>query len=360
MDSVAEDPVLEVYERGDRAYIGIDQSQRLDHEWAGNVVDLCPVGSLLSKDFLHKARAWDLDKAASICPGCTQGCNMTVDTRDEVVVRLRPRPNLEVNRHFLCDTGRADYRWMNRGDRVEAPLVARQGPPPRHRLGRRSRATWPILSPRDGSVVVLAGGRASCESIGWVMSMVAERSVTAAMQVPRGEKCRWPPSPIWHCGAERAANLDGASLFGYGAEWTSAIDAVRTAALVIVLDVELTDDDAEVVAGARQVVDLGSVAHPRLSGAQLVLPVTTMVEEQGVFVNRDRRAQRFLAAKSAPGMARPAWWVAAQAWARAGEGRSAPATASEAFGSLAPFEGISYRDLGLTGRVLTGVTAEAT
>ena len=38
------------------------RTPRLDHPWAGNVVDLCPVGSLLSKDFLHKARAWELDK----------------------------------------------------------------------------------------------------------------------------------------------------------------------------------------------------------------------------------------------------------------------------------------------------------
>src|SRR5499425_48035 len=67
MEDVAEEPVLAVAERGDRAYIALDQSERLEHPWAGNVVDLCPVGSLISKDFLHKARAWDLDKTASIC-----------------------------------------------------------------------------------------------------------------------------------------------------------------------------------------------------------------------------------------------------------------------------------------------------
>src|SRR4026208_2287425 len=123
MEDVAENPILNVSERGDRAYIGISSEQELDHPWSGNVVDLCPVGSLISKDFLHKARAWDLDKTASICPGCTQGCNMMIDTRDGAVVRLRPRANLEVNQHFMCDVGRADYRWMNRGDRAEVPLT---------------------------------------------------------------------------------------------------------------------------------------------------------------------------------------------------------------------------------------------
>src|SRR5678816_635028 len=123
MDDVAQEATLNVSERGDRAFIGIAEEQRLDHPWSGNVVDLCPVGSLLSKDFLHKARVWDLDKTGSICTGCSQGCNITIEMRDEVVVRLKPRPNMDVNRHFMCDHGRMNYRWMNRGDRVEAPLV---------------------------------------------------------------------------------------------------------------------------------------------------------------------------------------------------------------------------------------------
>src|SRR6266545_3835294 len=114
MEDVAKEPVLNVSERGDRAFIGIHPEARLDHPWAGNVVDLCPVGSLLSKDFLHKARAWELDKTASICTGCSQGCNITLDTRDEVVVRVRPRPNLDVNRYFICDHGRMHYKWMRR------------------------------------------------------------------------------------------------------------------------------------------------------------------------------------------------------------------------------------------------------
>jgi NADH-quinone oxidoreductase subunit G len=127
MDDVAHTPVLNVSERGDRAYIGIDQGHRLEHPWSGNVVDLCPVGSLISRDFLHKARAWELDKTASICTGCSQGCNIGIETRQNTVVRLRPRSNDAVNRYFMCDHGRSHYRWMNRGDRIEAPLVRHDG-----------------------------------------------------------------------------------------------------------------------------------------------------------------------------------------------------------------------------------------
>ena len=65
MDDVHEDAVLAVGERGDRAVITTAPDAGLTQAWAGNVVDLCPVGALLSKDFLNKARAWELDRSAS-------------------------------------------------------------------------------------------------------------------------------------------------------------------------------------------------------------------------------------------------------------------------------------------------------
>src|SRR5215211_3803832 len=126
MDDVAHEPVLNVSERGDRAFIGKFEGKDMTHAWAGNVIDLCPVGALLSKDSLNKARAWELDRAASVCPNCSQGCNMIVETRDNQVVRLRPRPNEQVNKYFMCDHGRLNYRWMNRTDRAKQPMVRTQ------------------------------------------------------------------------------------------------------------------------------------------------------------------------------------------------------------------------------------------
>ena len=194
MEDVADTPVLNVSERGDRAFIGIDREQRLDHPWSGNVVDLCPVGSLLSKDFLHKARAWDLDKTASVCPGCTQGCNINIDTRDDVVVRFRPRPNLEVNRHFMCDYGRMNYRWLNRGDRVEAPLV-REG-------GRHVATDWDTALDRLEQAVRGASGhgghprlRARLGPSRWAWC----GGCWTGPRSPRRSRCRWAtrrPSPV--------------------------------------------------------------------------------------------------------------------------------------------------------------------
>ena len=358
MDHVAEEPVLNVSERGDRAYIGIDPAQRLDHEWSGNVVDLCPVGSLVSKDFLHKARAWDLDKTASVCPGCTQGCNIMIDTRDDVVVRLRPRPNLEVNRHFICDTGRADYRWMNRGDRVEAPLVGGGGDAPRATDWDGALvALRAAVDAAAGETVLLLGGRVSTEGIGWLLRLLDGRQVTAAMRVPLGEEVPLAGIDDLALRRERAANLHGARLLGATAEWGAAIEATAGAALVLVVDCELEDAEASAVAGAGAVVHLATVPDPRLDAASLVLPVTTMAEEQGVFVNRDGRAQRFLPARTPPGMARPAWWVAASAWAAGSPERSVPATASEALAALEALGGLDHRALGFTGRRVGQVEA---
>ena len=360
MESVADEPVLNVSERGDRAYIGIDPDHQLTHPWSGNVVDLCPVGSLISKDFLHKARAWDLDKTASICPGCTQGCNIMIDTRDDIVVRLRPRPNLDVNRHFICDTGRADYRWLNRGDRIEQPRHSALGAQGSALGWDEALAALAGLVGGAKNVVILASGRASTESLGFVRRMVEGSRVVAAIKIPIGAEAPLAGIPNLALRAERVPNLHGARLAGYSASWTEAVAASRAADLTIILDAEL--DDADVAALGANTVVIGTIDDDRLQGATLLLPTTNMAEENGTYVNRDHRVQRYFQAKPAPGMARPAWWIAAEA-IQIASGLSSPQTAAEAFaalGSSVPeLAGLSYADLGHTGRVVSPATAGA-
>ncbi|PYP28865.1 MAG: hypothetical protein DMD49_13905 [Gemmatimonadetes bacterium] len=86
-----------------------------------------------------------------------------------------------------------------------------------------------------------------------------------------------------------------------------------------------------------------------------MLPIANVAEEEGTFVNRDGRVQRYVQAKPAPGMAQPAWWVLGALGARLGRG-TAPAGAAEVFDRLAAsvpaFAGLSYANLGLGGRVI--------
>jgi NADH-quinone oxidoreductase subunit G len=280
-----------------------------------------------------------------------------MDTRDDIVVRLRPRPNLEVNRHFMCDYGRMNYRWLNRGDRIEAPLIRDGG---RHvatdwdtaldRLGQLIRGT-------SGSAVILASGVASTESLGLVRRMLDRLSVTAVVQVPIGEEAPLAAVPNLALRAERAPNLIGAELLGYGSDWPTGLLELASAGLVIVLDADLSQSDLDLIARApASVVVLGTIFPEGLRNAELVLPITTMAEENGTYVNRDRRIQRYNQAKSQPGMARPAWWVAGEVIAGPGPSASAPATAAQAFellGERWPVLAVTYEDIGFTGRVLS-------
>ncbi|PYO43704.1 MAG: ferredoxin [Gemmatimonadetes bacterium] len=330
MEDVAKEPVLNVSERGDRAYIGVHPEARLDHPWAGNVVDLCPVGSLLSKDFLHKARAWELDKTASICTGCSQGCNVTLDTRDNVVVRVRPRSNLDVNRYFICDHGRMSYRWMNRGDRIEAPLVQRDGELHATDWDEAFERVATLLRGAGGRAVALVSPKASTEALFLARELFAGLEWTGAFQVVMGEEAPLAGVPNLALRAERAPNAKGAELLGYSRHYAAALAAAESAAIVLVLD-----EPDLVVRTAGSLIYAGTVLPDGARAAAVVLPIANVAEEDGTFVNRDGRAQRYFQAKPAPGMARPAWWVFSELAAVAGRGEAGRVTsADEAFERL--------------------------
>ncbi len=53
--------------------------KRLENDYSGCVVDLCPVGALTDKDFRFKRRVWYMKRTASVCMGCSRGCNIFVD-----------------------------------------------------------------------------------------------------------------------------------------------------------------------------------------------------------------------------------------------------------------------------------------
>src|ERR1700741_3551742 len=84
---------LQVVSRGSHEEIDIFPGHPVNNPLAGNVVDLCPVGALCSKDFLYKQRVWWLKSVPSVCPDCSTGCSIHVDQNEDHVYRLRPREN---------------------------------------------------------------------------------------------------------------------------------------------------------------------------------------------------------------------------------------------------------------------------
>ncbi|SFZ97402.1 NADH-ubiquinone oxidoreductase chain G [hydrothermal vent metagenome] len=108
---------LGIIGRGDHARVSTAPGRKLDNPYAMNVVDLCPVGALTSKDFRFKQRVWFLKTAESVCHGCAKGCNIFIDHnkmkyQDDVIYRFRPRRNDDVNGFFMCDEGRLSYKEL--------------------------------------------------------------------------------------------------------------------------------------------------------------------------------------------------------------------------------------------------------
>jgi NADH-quinone oxidoreductase subunit G len=346
---------LNVSERGDRALIGKFEGEDLTHPWAGNVIDLCPVGALLSKDSLNKARAWEMDRAASVCPNCSQGCNMMIETRDNVVVRQRPRPNEEVNSYFMCDHGRLNYRWLNRQDRVDVPHVrGSTGMGPTDWEGAIAMAAKALSGKR---AYVLASPMLSNEALYLLSKLVKKTGGTGVFRMPQGDEAPLPGVEDLSLRKDRAANGKGAELFGFSRN-DAPLAALKTGDVLIVADEELDGVDKPTLSGAGAVIVIGTTVPQWAAGkASVVLPIANMSEEEGTFTNLRGRVQRFTQAKAAPGFARPSWWVLSDLLTAVGE-PSSFFIASDVFAALAKdlsqFSGMTYDALGFKGRELNG------
>lgn len=349
MDDLAHDTVLNVSERGDRALIGKFEGKDLTHPWAANVIDLCPVGALLSKDFLNKARAWELDRAASICPNCTQGCNMTIEVRDNSVSRLKPRPNEEVNQYFMCDYGRLNYRWMNRQDRVEYPMVTTNG--------ALASCDWDVAIHsaaellRNRRVFVIASPMLSNEALYLLTRVINRNGGDGVFRVATGEEAPLPGVDDLALRRDRAANVYGAELLGFTRIETN-LDGFTDGDVVVVADDDLATVVTDDFSRASAVIVIGTTLPAKVSHASVVLPISNFSEEEGTFTNLRGRVQRFTQAKSAPGLARPSWLVLGDLLG-ALDAQNSFYLPSDVFAKLAAshpgFAGLSYDRLALRG-----------
>jgi NADH-quinone oxidoreductase subunit G len=94
---------------------------------AGNVVDLCPVGALLDKNFLFKQRVWFLTATPSISPVDAGGENIWIDHNEGAVYRIRPRANLDVNKWWISDDTRYAWKGIQGENRLRSARKAQFG-----------------------------------------------------------------------------------------------------------------------------------------------------------------------------------------------------------------------------------------
>lgn len=111
---VAKQDVLTFVERGDHVTIELFEGTQFDNDYSMNVIEICPVGALTSKDFRFKTRVWEMSFTESICVGCAKGCNTKIGVRNNEILRIQPNTNMYVNRYWLCDHGRLNtFRNVN-------------------------------------------------------------------------------------------------------------------------------------------------------------------------------------------------------------------------------------------------------
>ena len=355
MDDIHHEPVLNVSERGDRAYIGRATDAGLTQPWAGNVVDLCPVGALLSKDFLNKARAWELDRTASVCTGCSQGCNVTLELRDDQVVRIRPRGNAAVNKFFMCDHGRLNYRWMNREDRLEVPMVAGEAVDWETALAAAAKTL------KGKRAYVVANASLSNEAFYLLKRLIAKTGGAVHFRVPQGYEAPLPGVLDLALRTDRAANANGAELLGFDRSG-NPLGGPKAGDVLIVVDEDLAAMDPDAAGLFDAVIVIGTAMPNHVAAPAVVLPIANVAEEEGTLTNLRGRVQRYLQAKAAPGLARPAWF-ALQGLLNAVGDTAEFHSAGEVFDALAaaekPFAGMSYDALALSGLEVAGAHAGA-
>ena len=317
-DEISGTGELNKVNRGSRNEIDVFPGKPLDNPLQGNVVDLCPVGSLLDKDFLFKQRVWFLKRTSSICPGCSTGCAIHIDQNDNKVYRLCPRYNPGVNDWWICDEGRFGYKYIHDAARLSRPALRRGE--------STQRIGWEdvpeVVRFRFGETVRAKGGDKvalvlspfmACEEA-WLLIRFLRGLSADVMLVPgpvptTGEDQRFPVGATgddvkFTIRREKCPNRHGIELLivkagGSTATWAEFLKRagdVQVAAAWITggyptdwVDKDLVGAGGEI--GFLVVSDL--FASKLTESASLVLPSCSFAERDGSFMNLDGKIQPF-------------------------------------------------------------------
>jgi len=109
--------------RGEHSEILSFVGNAVESELSGNMIDLCPVGALTSRPFRYAARTWELTRRKSVSPHCGLGSNLTVQIKQDRVVRVLPLETPEINECWLSDKDRFSYEALNSNQRLTQPMI---------------------------------------------------------------------------------------------------------------------------------------------------------------------------------------------------------------------------------------------
>jgi NADH-quinone oxidoreductase subunit G len=340
MRDIDTDAQISIVDRGYGSEIATFQEEGVHSLLSGNLMDVCPVGAITTKDYRFKSRPWDNPHAVdTICTLCEKGCNTTawIKAKPEwakgaQLIRMTPRFNPDVNAYWMCDIGRFDYRWIEGDERLQKPLL-------RTDAGAPEPSDWTHVLTKLADRVSAAGGaqalrffvsaHASLEELFLVGRLgsawgTPESGVAVSWRhrekpQPPGVKFRIPPSD--------APNVNGARDLGFPVRASDAgapdvaafrgdVEQGRMAALYV-LDPgpEGSLGDVSWIVNARKAGKLevlivqGTLLTELARAADVVLPGASWVEKDASYVNGAGRLQGSARAIAPPGEAQEDWQV---------------------------------------------------
>ncbi len=318
MDEVAKEPQLGMFNRGSVEVIDTFPGKPLDSKYAGNTIDICPVGALLSRDFRFKARAYFLSATPSVCTGCERGCSTWIDHFDGVSYRYRPRENPKVNDVWMCDEGRLSYKYLSL-NRLLEPRIGR-GAAKSVSAAEAVAEAAKQLKPLAGSsgLAVLVSPLASLEDLLAAALLAREGLKVPAIYVggrPKGDGDHYLIRP------GKNPNLKALEWIaaGFGLALRSfehLVDGVKKGDIkaIYAIGAEVPVEPAAAAQALRHAEVLVVQAFnegPLTAEADVALPACPHSEDDGTFVNFEGHIQRFGRAYSPRGKSRPHWrWAA--------------------------------------------------
>jgi NADH-quinone oxidoreductase subunit G len=344
MREVDGDAQINIIDRGYGSEIATFQEEGVHSLISGNLMDVCPVGAITTRDYRFKSRPWDNPNAAdTICTQCARGCNITawIKAKPEwakgsQLIRFTPRFNPDVNSYWMCDIGRFEYHWIEGDARIRKPLV-------------REKSELVPSSWRDAlsklADALTAAGRTNIDGVRFLLSAHASHEELFLLRrlneeligdPTRAVAVTWtvrekhqPPNTKFVVPAVDAPNVNGARIFGFvPGEVGSAVGSADLSKLrqavtggqssaLVVLDPgpEGSLGDVSWIIEARQrgvlplLVVQGVLMTDLAKAADFVLPGASYVEKEASYSNEHGRLQGTSRAIAPPGEAMEDWEV---------------------------------------------------
>lgn len=372
---------MQFFGRGDHVAIGTFEDKPLENPYSGNVVDICPVGALTSRDFRFKCRVWFLHSTDSVCGGCSTGCNTRIDHRDGAIFRMIPRRNTEVNKSWLCDEGRLSFHSLHDGERVTRPVMkgrdSVQAPVTWEEAARSIDARLKEVSGANGagSILGFASASATNEALFLFKRYVGEQlgSSQFEFRLDAEDKRVTEKEDEILRHTDKHPNSMGAMKLGLASEELGGIEGAIKAAregrikagVIVYLkplvrragDEEAEARMAELVGALEYSVVLAAHKADWQRAASVVLPVASWSEEAGTYTNYQGRVQLAGKAIEPGGDILPVWEVFAMLLHASGA-ESRWMTPDDVFRTLT--ESVAaYRQITLDQRRLPGVLLTA-